>query len=286
MSAVDDKGLVAEYSESGANLIVTSPSDTGWYENPVRQGIATTDLVGDFGVNKEGWDRDSAHEWIYPAGYDFLNSSYTKIMGGTSAAAPVVSGVAALMLEANPKLGWRDVQEILMRSAKKINPTQPEWIVNRAGLNFHHDFGAGMVDAGAAVTMARTWRNLPAQQTLSSSEPSLSILIPDNNPVGIPVRQYSFTRPFRVEHVTVSVGIEHAKRGQLEILLTSPAGTVSRLAELRPLDTSANLNWTFMTVRNWGENALGTWRLSVRDRVTGATGTLKSTQITIYGTRL
>ena len=38
---------------------------------------------------------------------------------GTSAAAPVVSGVIALMLEANKKLGYRDVQNILAYSARQ-----------------------------------------------------------------------------------------------------------------------------------------------------------------------
>ena len=37
---------------------------------------------------------------------------------GTSFAAPIVSGVAALMLDANPNLGWRDVQNIIAASAR------------------------------------------------------------------------------------------------------------------------------------------------------------------------
>ncbi len=45
--------------------------------------------------------------------------NYTSRFNGTSAAAPVVSGVIALMLDANPNLTFRDVQEILLRSARQ-----------------------------------------------------------------------------------------------------------------------------------------------------------------------
>ncbi|WP_152986643.1 S8 family serine peptidase, partial [Pseudovibrio sp. POLY-S9] len=51
---------------------------------------------------------------------------------GTSFAAPIVSGVVALMLEANPLLGWRDVQEILALSAKQVDDPSTEWSTNGA----------------------------------------------------------------------------------------------------------------------------------------------------------
>ena len=51
---------------------------------------------------------------------DFLaDTDYTSRFNGTSAAAPIATGVVALMLEANPNLTWRDVQEILVRSARQ-----------------------------------------------------------------------------------------------------------------------------------------------------------------------
>ena len=42
-------------------------------------------------------------------------------MNGTSAAAPTISGVVALMLSANPDLTWRDVRDILRLSARKVD---------------------------------------------------------------------------------------------------------------------------------------------------------------------
>src|SRR5690606_6350681 len=42
-------------------------------------------------------------------------------MNGTSSAAPTISGVVALMLSANPDLSWRDVRDILLASARKVD---------------------------------------------------------------------------------------------------------------------------------------------------------------------
>lgn len=61
----------------------------------------------------------------------------------------------ALILQANPNLGWRDVQEILIRTARKNHRTDPEWATNAAGLSFNHKYGAGLIDAAAAVALAQ-----------------------------------------------------------------------------------------------------------------------------------
>ena len=104
IGAVDDRGLMTWYSEHGPNLIVSASSN-----GANRQAITTTS-----------------------------NAGYTDNFGGTSSATPLASGAVALMLQANPNLGWRDVQEILIRTARKNAPTDREWLVNGAGFNFNH----------------------------------------------------------------------------------------------------------------------------------------------------
>jgi subtilisin family serine protease len=115
----NDDGTFTAYPEAGTNLLVVAPTgsnaalniadDTG-----LGSGIWTTDLVGDFGANAEelpnGFDPDR----------DFLaDPDYTSRFNGTSASSPIVAGVIALMLEANPNLTYRDVQDILVRSARQ-----------------------------------------------------------------------------------------------------------------------------------------------------------------------
>ena len=264
VGAFDSQSRQAWYSEPGANLVITSPSSG----DAPALGKTTTDRTGADG---------------YVAG------DYESDFGGTSSATPTAAGVVALMLEANPNLGWRDVQEILMRSAKKVNPTDTDWKTPVApdNINHNHKFGAGLVDATAAVNLAKNWTNLGARLKRSVAQTGLSVAIPNNNPAGI-TREFvvSAQDNLRVEHVTMTVNINHTARGNLKITLTSPSGAVSRLAEVRSDSNDNYANWTFMTVRNWGENAAGTWRLKISDESgTGNTtgGTLTSATLEISG---
>ena len=107
-------GTVTGYPETGASVLVAAPTGSNTLrivdDFTIGSGIITTDLVGDSGYNQTGYVTDR----------DFLpDTNYTSTFNGTSAAAPQVTGVIALMLEANPNLSWRDVQEILLRSARQ-----------------------------------------------------------------------------------------------------------------------------------------------------------------------
>jgi subtilisin-like proprotein convertase family protein len=88
---------------------------------------------------------------------------------------------------------------------------------------------------------------------------------------------------FRVEHVLLTTSISHPKRGQLEITLTSPDGTESRLATQRKKDRGAHYEWTFSSVRHWGEMAKGDWKVRIADRVKGKVGVINSLKLTLWG---
>ena len=83
------------------------------------------------------------------ANTNFNNTTYHFAkFSGTSMAAPMVAGVAALMLEANPYLSSAQVKEIMMQTARQDSYTgaipnegSPQW-------------GAGKINAYAAVQLA------------------------------------------------------------------------------------------------------------------------------------
>lgn len=106
------------------------------------------------------------------------NCNYTGRMNGTSAAAPTVSGVAALILQSNPALNWRDVGFIMAKTARKVDADiatgaraaaftanggtvalalDLPWQTNSAGFNFHNRYGFGLIDATAAVNLAQNY---------------------------------------------------------------------------------------------------------------------------------
>lgn len=255
VGAADIRGQQAWYSEPGANLVVCAPS-SGDNNAAAEVGITTTDRTGSVG---------------------YSTTDYANDFGGTSSATPKVSGVVALMLQANPNLGWRDVQEILIRTARRNHPTDTGWAQNGAGLWFNHKYGAGLVNARAAVDMALGWSNLGAQLVRTATGTGGGATIPDNNATGV-VHQFTIAPGdnIRVEHVRVSVNVTHPRRRDLRVELTSPSGTVSVLTTQASgaAYTGADLVWTLMSVRHWGEDAAGTWTLRVADRLSGAsTGT-------------
>ncbi|MEQ9330006.1 S8 family serine peptidase [Thalassobaculum sp.] len=80
VAATDTDGRIAAFSSPGANVFVAAPGDQ---------------VIGNDGLETPGFE----------------------LTLGTSFSAPIVSGVAALVIEANPDLGYRDVFEILGYSA-------------------------------------------------------------------------------------------------------------------------------------------------------------------------
>jgi subtilisin-like proprotein convertase family protein len=274
VAASDEDGIHSWYSEAGANIMVTSPSQGE------RTGLVTTDLAGAAGYND-----GSAGE---PTDIDCTGN-----FNGTSAATPVVAGVTALMLEANPNLTWRDVMHILIESADKNDPSNAnpdgwEWETNGAGYNINYVYGFGRVDAGEAVALADTWTNVPANVTpYDSGIIPVNQAIPDGS--GQPgqgpavVSSVSVPNNFIVEHVEVYIDADHTYRGDLVAQITSPAGTNSTLLFPRNEGNGNYENWLTTSVRHWGESSAGTWQFAIADTYQNDTGTLNSWRIVLHG---
>ena len=92
---------------------------------------------------------------------------------GSSAAAPLVAGVMALVLEANPELSWRDVQHILVNSATMTDSGSSTWHLNAANHSHSHVYGFGVVDATAAVLLAESWTSVGPQVQYTGDTHSL-----------------------------------------------------------------------------------------------------------------
>ncbi|MFT7516793.1 MAG: subtilisin-like proprotein convertase family protein [Myxococcota bacterium] len=248
--AITNNDQRSYYSEDGSSLLIVAPSDGG------SSGIVTTTSSN---------------------GYDF---NY----GGTSASCAMVAGAAALMLEANPDLDWRDVQAIMARTARKCDVNNSEWQQNAAGHNIHYSYGFGALDVGAAVTEAITYVSPIAEYVIDTGVMSVNRVIPDNNAVGI-TEYLSIAEDITIQHVEVTVRATHNYVGDLEIELVAPSGTGSRLMQQR-VDSSDDIDsYTFTSVRHLDESSLGSWKLRIADLDQYIAGSWENWQVKIYGHR-
>jgi subtilisin-like proprotein convertase family protein/Ca2+-binding RTX toxin-like protein len=264
--AVDSSGSVAYFSTPGATVLTSAPGVS----------VYTTDGLG-------------------AAGYS--SGDYTYI-SGTSFSAPAVAGVAALMLEANPDLGYRDVQEILAYSSNNPVDSTNGWQTNGAfnwnggGLTIHDGYGFGMTDAHAAVRLAETWEAQSTHGNLFSMSGSSSpgATISDSSAVSDSI---SFSSGLKIDHVEVSVNIDHTWIGDLSIALTSPDGTTSLLADQPGVYSGSiwgtsqqDIDFTFGSVQHWGETGAGTWTLGIVDNASWDSGVLNDWSLTLHGDQI
>ncbi|XP_051780631.1 PC3-like endoprotease variant B [Erpetoichthys calabaricus] len=196
---------------------------------------------------------------------------------GTSSAAPLASGILALVLEANPELTWRDVQHLIARTAKIPNPMEPGWRINGGGYHIHDRYGFGLLDAGLMVQQATDWKTVGLQNVCIEKlilEPPRIISPGGSVEVPVPTDACRGTENAInvLEHVQPVVSITSVCRGDLSIDLISPFGTKSRLLGTRHNDISGTglKNWTLMSVHSWGEDPQGTWKLKVTDNINTA----------------
>ncbi len=172
VGAVRANGQVTSYSTPGACVLVAAFSADRNVE--ILPGVktnfpslTTTDRSGVLGYNldwQSGW-----------ADYAFNGSGFE----GTSGATPQISGLCALLLSVNPALTWRDVQQLLILSARQLDPADPAQRTNAAGLRVNHHVGFGVPDAGRAVALAGWWRPRPPRTEVSSSFRG-EVLVPDD----------------------------------------------------------------------------------------------------------
>lgn len=291
IGAVDRKGLHPYYSEMCSAMLAVAPSSGS------GDHIHTTDV-----------------------GKDKCTSSH----GGTSAAAPLAAGVAALALQVRPELTWRDVQHIIINTAIPFNAEDPGWEKTAVGRPFSYKYGYGKMDAGLIVEEAERWDLVKPQawfdspaiflgerqveqqddrqsRRLTRQDESVSEdgqtedaskgdsetpetgddkeTVPDqttdeNDPIvtdppfvaGLPITENGTESSFEVtqsmlddfnfeklEHITCRVWIDHQRRGDVEIELTSPNGIISVLARQRRFDLASTgfQGWKFMSMKHW-----------------------------------
>ena len=155
------------YSNYGDWLDIVAPSGA----------VLSTDISGSIGYGDYQGDED-----------------YTGTMGGTSASAPQVSGMFALMFAANPRLTAADAREVMCATAQRIDLAGGDYDEN----GWSPWYGCGRADAAAAVRAVfnlgppetpelTSATELPPEATLLTWAPPVD---PDDDPLTYRVRYW------------------------------------------------------------------------------------------------
>jgi len=267
VSAIEHDNKVASYSTAGANVWISAYGGSVSYdEGPT---IATTYLSG---KSTHTWDEDP-------------NGNYTYAMAGSSAAAPMVTGAVALILEACPDLRWRDVKYILAKTAKKVDSDNPSWITNTKGFSFSRDYGFGLIDTKKAIDFCKNgYQNINiyrwATVTLDTN-----VSIGSSKTETLNLDKYE-----KIEWVEATIDIDSNGASDLDIYLTSPNGTKVLLVK-----HGTKIGDVFIPVQNWmkggfrfstgaflDENSNGNWKVEIINNG-NKSATLKKIELKIHG---
>ena len=226
---------------------------------------------------------------------------------GISAAAAVVTGVVALMLEANSELTWRDVKYILAKTAVHVDIHDQFWVKNDAQYRFNNAYGFGAIDAEAAVKMAQLYtpghlsslykeqNTAPALCTNDPVTKSKDLILPDLfiESVELKIQHLQHTKVCdRTSVPAIFTGAAHviseklSTMDDLEIILTSPRGTKfsNKIphSEVNKIITGIPLK--LYTHAFYGEKSQGNWSITFIDNSSRAAFPF-SWLVTIYGTK-
>jgi subtilisin family serine protease len=269
VSATADDGTSAYYSNIGANITVTAPSSGG------AQSITTTDRTGSDG---------------------YTNADYTAQFGGTSASAPLVAGIIAMGVEANPTMDVRTAKHLLAMTSEKIDATSLYWNQNAAGVDFNPFYGFGMIDAGAFVAAAGIYTGVTDRVVGTANlTPVGGKVIADRPDDGswlwghvtnINVAAGIFSDPLEEIVLTVSMQASAASAWsptELTIDVLDPYGNQLTAAFYSTTAAGTNeiVSWNYVVNGFWGEGPAGQWLIGLGDGVdNGQTGTLTELSMT------
>ena len=148
VGATDDQNTIDREDDTIAGYSSRGPRRDNADGNPLNELKPEVTAPGSNIIQAEGCvSSGGCNNFV---GGDASTNGYTGRGSGTSYATPSVSGIMAMMIEANPDLSPAEIKEILKLTAERRGePSAPE-----VDPFWNRDFGFGMVDAYAAVSMA------------------------------------------------------------------------------------------------------------------------------------
>jgi len=149
-------GTVVVQSAGNNNGVATFPSNS----------VADLLVVGAMNPDGTRWSNSNygTHVDVFAPGVGVRTTSYTgdqdyEYFGATSCATPHVSGVAALILSANPCLSGQEVRDVIEATAQKVGGYSYTTVAGRENGTWSNQLAYGLVGAEAAVQLAVSLQN-------------------------------------------------------------------------------------------------------------------------------
>ena len=206
---------------------------------------------------------------------------YAGGFGGTSAAAPMVSGGIALLLEACPDLTYRDVKNIIAKSAIQVDSSNPTWIRNQAGYYHSRDYGFGKLNIMGAITMCQN--NYTSLDEVISIEKTEEINQNIANNGTTLNAEITINEDINIEWLAISIDGNIENIGEYEFTLTSPSGTTTQLIHGDNASRNYHLNssefilqysssdvYRLSSQAFLDEKSNGTWIVGISDKNTAS----------------
>ena len=175
VAATDDLNTVNRSDDSIASYSSRGPRKDNGDGNPLNELVPEVSAPGTNIVQAEGCVTSGGCNNFL--GGDASDNTYTGRGSGTSYATPAVSGVIALVIEANGNLTPLQIKEVLKQTAERRGePSAPD-----VDPYWNRDFGWGMVDARAAVALALHLAETEQTDTVDVSRQNHLLNIIDSN---------------------------------------------------------------------------------------------------------
>jgi len=153
VASTDDQNTIDRSDDTIASYSSRGPRRDNGDNNPFNELIPELSAPGSNIIQAEGCVSEGGCNNFL--GGDASDNTYTGRGSGTSYATPAVTGIIALIIEANENLTPIQIKEILKQTSERAGePTFPE-----IDPYWNRDFGYGMVDAYEAVKLAQFLAN-------------------------------------------------------------------------------------------------------------------------------
>ena len=177
VASTDDKNTIDRDDDTIASYSSRGPRKDNGDQNPLNELIPEISAPGTNIIQAEGCVSSGGCNNF--AGGDASDNTYTGRGSGTSYAAPSVTGIVALIWEANENLTPLQIKEILKHtSERRGEPSAPE-----IDPYWNREFGYGMVDALAAVELALFLRDSGQTESIKETIQNhlLNVTAPSEN---------------------------------------------------------------------------------------------------------